>query len=163
MVQGQKLDHFWTGSFDYTGSDSSDINKWGFYYDQKRNYLIRISFQDTSVQNFITILSPDEIVKQTQQVDYRIMEITGINPATFGGASMDKNGNDSKYYYMYNKPIQFGTYQLTRVQEDRLAVSRAILSGRVLYKTAILKVSGFSSVTYLFIRLIVMPMLSVLL
>ena len=129
MAQGQNLDHFWTGSFDYTGLGSSDINKWGFYYDQKRNYLIRISFQDTSVQNFTSIISPDEIVKQTQQVDYRIMEITGINPATFGGATMDKNGNDWKYYYMYNKPIQFGTYQLTRVQEDRLAVSRAILSG----------------------------------
>ncbi|MGN8231006.1 PAS domain S-box protein [Paenibacillus polymyxa] len=139
MAQGQKLDHFWTGSFDYTGSGSSQINKWGFYYDQKRNYLIRISFQDTSVQDFITILSPDEIVKQTQQVDYRIMEITGINPATFGGASMDKNGNDSKYYYMYNKPIQFGTYQLTRVKEDRLAVSRAILSGESIVQDCYIK------------------------
>ncbi|MBJ8191412.1 PAS domain-containing sensor histidine kinase, partial [Bacillus cereus] len=94
---------------------------------------------DTSVQNFITILSPDEIVKQTQQVDYRIMEITGINPATFGGATMDKNGNDWKYYYMYNKPIQFGTYQLTRVQEDRLAVSRAIISGESIVQDCYIK------------------------
>ncbi|WP_068505774.1 PAS domain S-box protein [Paenibacillus kribbensis] len=139
MAQGQNLDHFWTGSFDYTGLDSSHINKWGFYYDQKRNYLIRISFQYTSVQNFESILSPDEIVKQTQQVDYRIMEITGINPATFGGATMDKNGNDRKYYYMYNKPIQFGTYQLTRVQEDRLAVSRAILSGESIVQDCYIK------------------------
>ncbi|WP_043890655.1 PAS domain S-box protein [Paenibacillus sp. Aloe-11] len=139
MAQGQNLDHFWTGSFDYTGLNSSHINKWGFYYDQKRNYLIRISFQYTSVQNFESILSPDEIVKQTQQVDYRIMEITGINPATFGGATMDKNGNDWKYYYMYNKPIQFGTYQLTRVQEDRLAVSRAILSGESIVQDCYIK------------------------
>lgn len=139
MAHGQNLDHFWTSSFDYTDSGSSHINKWGFYYDQKRNYLIRISFQDTSVQDFIPILSPAEIVKQTQQVDYRILEITGINPATFGGATMDKNGNDRKHYYMYNEPIQFGTYQLTRVPEDRLAVSRAILSGESIVQDCYIK------------------------
>ncbi|MCC3378066.1 PAS domain S-box protein [Paenibacillus farraposensis] len=137
--QGQNLDHFWTGSFDYTGLDTSNVNKWGFYYDQKRNYLIRISFQEATVQNFQSILSPDEIVKQTQQVDYRIMEITGINPATFGGATMDKQGNDWKYYYMYNKPIQFGTYQLARAQEDRLAVSKAILSGESIVQDCYIK------------------------
>lgn len=139
IAQGQNLDHFWTGSFDYTGLDSSNINKWGFYYDQKRNYLIRISFQDVSVQNFTSILNPDEIVKQTQQVDYRIMEITGINPSTFGGATMDRNGDDWKHDYMYNKPIQFGTYQLTRVQEDRLAVSRAISSAESIVQDCYIK------------------------
>ncbi|AET58349.1 PAS domain S-box protein [Paenibacillus terrae] len=139
FVHGQHLEHFWTGAFDYTGSDATDINKWGFYYDQKRNYMIRISFQDSEVQNFIPILNPDEIVKQTQQVDYRIMEITGINPTTFGGDTMDNQGNDRKYYYMYNKPIRFGTYQLARVQEDRLAVSKAIFSGESIVQDCYIK------------------------
>ncbi|MGM1023617.1 MAG: PAS domain S-box protein [Bacillota bacterium] len=138
-VHGQSLDHFWTGAFDYTGSDATHINKWGFYYDQKRNYMIRISFQDSEVQNFIPILSPDEIVKQTQQVDYRIMEITGINPTTFGGPTMDNHGNDRKYYYMYNKPIRFGTYQLARVEEDRLAVSKAMFSGESIVQDCYIK------------------------
>ncbi|MBE0339022.1 PAS domain S-box protein [Paenibacillus sp. 23TSA30-6] len=139
MVHGQNLDHFWTGAFDYTGSDATHINKWGFYYDQKRNYMIRISFQDSEVQNFIPILNPDEIVKQTQQVDYRIMEITGINPTTFGGSTMDNHGNDRKYYYMYNKPIRFGTYQLARIQEDRLAVSKAMFSGESIVQDCYIK------------------------
>ncbi|OBZ15299.1 PAS domain-containing sensor histidine kinase [Bacillus sp. FJAT-27264] len=124
--QGQALDHFWSGPFEYSTSNPEFIEKWGYYYDGTSNYIIDPYVRSTSVSDYVKIMSPDEIVKQTQEVNPGILEITGINPETFALTSMSANGSDTLNLKLRNRPIKYGSYNYGNVQQDKAAVAAAI-------------------------------------
>ncbi|MFS0874245.1 ATP-binding protein [Paenibacillus xylanilyticus] len=130
ITQGQKLDHFWSDGFEYSTSSPSDIDIWGYYHDGKRNYIINPFYNNAEVDDYVKISGPDEILTKIREVNPSILEITGINPLTFGSPNMSNDGRDSNYSKLNNRPIRFGTYQYGTADEDHRAVVRAIRTGQ---------------------------------
>ncbi|MGV2963528.1 PAS domain S-box protein [Paenibacillus sp. AGC30] len=130
IPQGQKLEHFWSDGFEYSTSSPSDIDIWGYYHDGKRNYIINPFYNNTEVDDYVKISSPDEILNKIREVNPSILEITGINPLTFGSPNMGDDGRDSNFSKLNNRPIRFGTYQYGSTNEDHRAVVRAIRTGQ---------------------------------
>ncbi|MGF9701022.1 ATP-binding protein [Paenibacillus sp. MABNR03] len=130
ITEGQKLDHFWSDGFEYSTSSPSDIDIWGYYHDGKRNYIINPFYNNAEVDGYVKISGPDEILTKIREVNPSILEITGINPLTFGSPNMSDDGRDSNYSKLNNRPIRFGTYQYGTAAEDHRAVVRAIRTGQ---------------------------------
>jgi len=130
ITQGQKLDHFWSDGFEYSTSSPSDIDIWGYYHDGQRNYIINPFYNNAEVDDYVKISGPDEILNKIREVNPSILEITGINPLTFGSPNMSDDGRDSNYNKLNNRPIRFGTYQYGTADEDHRAVVRAIRTGQ---------------------------------
>lgn len=130
ISQGQKLDHFWSDGFEYSTSNPSDVDIWGYYHDGKRNYIINPFYNNAAVDGYVKISGPDEILNKIREVNPSILEITGINPLTFGSSSMSNDGRDTNHNKLNNRPIRFGTYQYGTAEEDHKAVVRAIRTGQ---------------------------------
>lgn len=130
ISQGQKLDHFWSDGFEYSTSNPSDVDIWGYYHDGKRNYIINPFYNNAAVDSYVKISGPDEILNKIREVNPSILEITGINPLTFGSSSMSNDGRDTNHSKLNNRPIRFGTYQYGTAEEDHKAVVRAIRTGQ---------------------------------
>lgn len=126
IAQGQKMDNFWSGPFEYSSSNPEFIEKWGYYYDGRSNYIIDPYIRSSSVNDYVKIMSPNEILQQTQEVNPEVLEITGINPATFGSATMHSDGSDEVNVKLRNRPIKFGTYKYGNVEQDKLAITEAL-------------------------------------
>ncbi|WP_145415485.1 ATP-binding protein [Paenibacillus xylanexedens] len=130
IPEGQKLDHFWSNGFEYSTSSPTDIDIWGYYHDGKRNYIINPFYNNTEVDDYVKISSPDEILTKIREVNPSILEITGINPLTFASPDMSDDGRDINFSKLNNRPIRFGTYQYGSVDEDHRAVVRAVRTGQ---------------------------------
>lgn len=130
IPEGQKLDHFWSDGFEYSTSSPTDIDIWGYYHDGQRNYIINPFYNNTEVDDYVKISSPDEILNKIREVNPSILEITGINPLTFASADMSDDGRDINFSKLNNRPIRFGTYQYGSVDEDHRAVVRAVRTGQ---------------------------------
>lgn len=129
VKEGQTGKHFWSGPFEFSTSRPEFIDKWGYYYDGKRNYIIDPYIRSTNIKDFVKITSPDGVVEQTKESNSRILEVTGINPETFGNIYMERNGTDRIHYKLGNRPVKFGTYDYGSLEEDQQAVKQAVSTG----------------------------------
>lgn len=129
VSQGMSLDNFWTGPFEYSTSNPEFIDKWGYYYDGKRNYLIDPFIRSDVINDYAKLVSPESILEKTKQVNQNILEITCINPRTFGNKNMTTTGFDGYNIKLRNRPIQYGTYNYGDVTKDKEAVSKAVGTG----------------------------------
>lgn len=126
ISEGQTRDHFWTGPFEYSSSSPGLIDKWGYFHDGERNYIIDPYIRSTEINDYTKVISPDEILKETLNVNPQILEITGINPVTFGNTNMLVDGHDSKNMKLRNRPIRFGTYTYSDLEQDKKAIAEVI-------------------------------------
>ncbi|QWU16377.1 PAS domain S-box-containing protein [Paenibacillus sophorae] len=126
VAKGQRMEHFWSGPFEYSSSNPEFIEKWGYYYDGRSNYIIDPYIRSTSISDYVRIMSPEEIVKQTMEVNPDILEITGINPSTFGSSTMAPDGTDNVNVKLRNRPIMYGTYRFGNLEQDINAVQEAL-------------------------------------
>ncbi|WP_054944087.1 ATP-binding protein [Paenibacillus ihuae] len=124
--QGQTLENFWSGPFEFSTSTPKYIEKWGYYRDPSRNYIIDPYIRSTAVSDYVRIMEPEELIMRSKEVNSGLLEITGINPKTFGSKSMQPDGSDSVNYKLQNRPIQYGTYIYGNVEEDRVAIMAAL-------------------------------------
>lgn len=129
VEQGESFENFWSGPFEYSTSNPKFIEKWGYYHDKARNYIIDPYIRSTAVSDYIRVMNPDEIIRQSKELNPRILEITGINPKTFGSSSMQRDGRDAVNQKLQNRPIKYGTYTFGNVEEDRAAVMEAVSGG----------------------------------
>lgn len=127
--QGQTMDNFWSGPFEYSTSNPEYIDKWGYYYDGTSNYIIDPYIRSTAVSDYVKIMGPDEIIQDSKAVNPGILEITGFNPKTFGSPSMRPDGSDPINVKLRNRPIHYGTYTYGNVAQDKAAIREAINGG----------------------------------
>jgi signal transduction histidine kinase len=114
IPEGQKLPNFWSGIYEVPSSGSSDVSKFGYYYDGSTNYLLCVFVNADKIQKFKQIVGADTIVKKTLAANRDIMEISGLNGNTFGKTPIEyKDNNGTSYVSVYDRPVMFGTYNIT--------------------------------------------------
>ncbi|SEU32124.1 PAS domain S-box-containing protein [Paenibacillus sp. NFR01] len=126
--QGESMEHFWSGPFEYSTSNPEFIEKWGYYYDGTANYIIDPYIRSTAVSDYVKIMQPDEIVRRSQEVNPALLEITGFNPQTFGSSTMASDGSDSANTKLRNRPIKYGSYVFGDIEKDKAAIGQALNS-----------------------------------
>jgi len=129
VTKGQRSENFWSGPFEFSTSNPDMIYKWGYYYDGKRNYIIDPYIQNSTFKDYVKVTSPDTVVQETLKANPHILEVTGINPETFGNQYMREDGSDDVHYKLYNRPITFGTYHYGTLDQDMEAVREAVSTG----------------------------------
>ncbi|MDT3429023.1 PAS domain S-box-containing protein [Paenibacillus forsythiae] len=139
VSQGERMENFWSGPFEYSSSNPEFIEKWGYYYDGHSNYLIDPYIRSTSISDYVRIMSPEEIVKQTMKVNPDILEITGINPETFGLPTMAADGTDKVNTKLRNRPIKYGTYRFGDVEQDKIAIKEALEKKEPVMRDAVVR------------------------
>ncbi len=62
VSQGMYMDKFWTGPFEYSTSNPGFIDKWGYYYDGRRNYMIDPFIRSDAVNDYAKMVSPEAVL-----------------------------------------------------------------------------------------------------
>ncbi|MBW7474550.1 GHKL domain-containing protein [Paenibacillus oenotherae] len=108
---GQKLENFWSGPFEFSSSDTSKVNKWGYYYDGTTDYIIDpyISFDDRQL-HYEERTGVSRLITRTLGENSSIVEIAVINPHTFPlgtRTTITEEGKELKH--MTQEPIISGS------------------------------------------------------
>ncbi|MGB8954152.1 MAG: ATP-binding protein [Tumebacillaceae bacterium] len=133
IPEGQKLPNYWSGPFDVASSDTSKIDKWGYYYDGTTNYIINPYVSD---REFKEITEPKNVVEDILRDNDVLLEITGFNPKAFGKEPIITRHNGEAYVELGDRPVFFGAYTYQEEQRDIESVRRAAETGQVVsYRT----------------------------
>ncbi|NOU75650.1 GHKL domain-containing protein [Paenibacillus sp. LMG 31458] len=118
IAEGQKLLNFWSGIYEVPASGSSNVSKFGYFYDGSTNYLICVFVNADKIQKFKQIVGADTIVKKTLASNPDIMEISGLNGITFGTKPIEyKDSSGVPFISVYDRPVLFGTYNITSTKD----------------------------------------------
>ena len=118
IAEGQKLPNFWSGIYEVPASGSSNVSKFGYFYDGSTNYLICVFVNADKIQKFKQIVGADTIVKKTLASNPDILEISGLNGVTFGTKPIEyKDSNGVPFISVYDRPVLFGTYNITSTKD----------------------------------------------
>lgn len=118
IAEGQKLTNFWSGIYEVPASGSSNVSKFGYFYDGSTNYLICVFVNADKIQKFKQIVGADTIVKKTLASNPDIMEISGLNGVTFGTKPIEyKDSSGVPFISVYDRPVLFGTYNITSTKD----------------------------------------------
>jgi hypothetical protein len=118
IPEGQKLPNFWAGIYEAPASGTSDVSKFGYYYDGETNYIICVFVNADKIKKFKDIIGADTIVNKTIASNSDIMEISGLNGITFGTKPKEHKGaNGNTFISIYDRPLLFGTHHITHVND----------------------------------------------
>lgn len=120
---------FWSSPTNDSTKYHAYFEKWGMYSDHQRNYIIKVSFRDSAVQQLEAGPSLEDTLQQILKTDPRYLEITGIAPATLTSSAQVKAATGNADSPGISNMILFGTYTLNQWEEDRTAVEKAIRTG----------------------------------
>ncbi len=113
IPEGQKLPHFWSGIYEVPSSDSSEVSKFGYYFDGTTNYIICPFVQAERIVKFKQITGADTIVSKSINANKDILEISGFNANTFGKEPIVyTSASGDPFISVYDRPILFGSYEL---------------------------------------------------
>ncbi|WP_409344020.1 sensor histidine kinase [Paenibacillus sp. MBLB4367] len=125
---GQSLPNFWSGPFEYASSDPTklNINKWGYYYDGSTNYMIDPFVSNENFEEFQNTTGIQAILQKTLESNEQLLEITGVNPATFGKKEL-KTLTDTGEELKHNvsRAIMFGEFRYQDAAYDEWDVQKA--------------------------------------
>lgn len=142
---GQTLPNFWTGPYEAATTDTEQIYKWGYYYDGTTNYMIDPFVGYDRLKEYESITGVDRLIGQTLEENHSLLEISVINPLTFGKGDFKTVTEDGKVLeHIVQKPVAYGSYeykfdddarQIQRAYEFRQPVSsNEWVNGRHLFK-----------------------------
>ncbi|MCD1260076.1 Spo0B domain-containing protein [Paenibacillus athensensis] len=143
---GQRLEHFWSPP--YEGWDPGGaMEKHGYFYDGSTNYITGPYINDAVFLDYQKQLGINAIISGIRTTNPTILEISGINPSTFGNS---RDATLSQYMPSYWPrqilPVFFGSYDyanrtmdegiVDEVLRTRKPVSYdALLNGKHVFKT----------------------------
>ena len=108
-------------------TNAEEYYKYGYYYDGSTNYLINPFVSDKVFKDYDKLIGINSIIKDDLSSDSGVLEVSGINPATFGKEQIEvENGSGQKYNLRYYIPIFFGTYEYKNEKLDSEYIQKAI-------------------------------------
>jgi two-component system, sporulation sensor kinase E len=127
IPEGQKLPNYWSGPIDVAFSDTSKVDKWGYYYDGTTNYIIDPYMRDDYIIKFNDLTGPKAFEKSLYSNG--LIEITGFNPKAFGKDPIISKSSGVELVSLGNRPIFFGNYQYKNLK-DVASVQQAMQTGK---------------------------------
>ncbi|WP_054025587.1 ATP-binding protein [Bacillus sp. FJAT-28004] len=132
IVQGQKLKNFWSGPFNFSTSDPSEIRKWGSYYDGSTNYMINPYVNAQVLLDFDYTIGTDAIVNKIIADQSDILEVTGFDLEFYGKDKIIKYKQGIPVYNLDVRAIPFGDYNYQDQPNDFLNIQQVSKTGKAL-------------------------------
>ncbi|ACT04548.1 ATP-binding protein [Paenibacillus sp. JDR-2] len=137
IPQGQKLNHFWSPPITIIPSDLNDVNKLGFYYNDKTNYLINPIVHAGAFYNLENLKSSDAIAQQIIADNPSILEISGFSPAFYNDPQVVSMKEKVQPYKLDNQSMIFGRYNYIDLHDYTNLMKADQTGGIVTTKTQI--------------------------
>jgi hypothetical protein len=128
---GQRLEHYWSGPYEIATSDTSNIYKWGYYYDGSTNYIIDPYIGDDLYNEYRDFTGINAIIARALEANPSILEVTGVNPATFGKHIEFTTESGETLIPLVHRPYFFGSYNYENEREDRTYIDKALESNQL--------------------------------
>ncbi|MCE5172168.1 PAS domain S-box protein [Paenibacillus profundus] len=133
IAKGEKLKNFWSGPFDVSTSNPNHIDKWGYYYDGKRDYIINPYIRDDRVDTFLELTKPDNLIERTVKTQASVIEIAALNPETFDRPPKLTVRHDGiQFVRQQDSAVLYGSYNLKH-GHDKQYVDEALEQAKPLF------------------------------
>ncbi|CAM3305140.1 ATP-binding protein [Paenibacillus lupini] len=131
IPQGQKLNHFWSPPITIIPSDLNDVNKLGFYYDDKSNYIINPIVHAGAFFDLENLKSSDAIAQQIIEDDPSILELSGFDPAFYHDPQVIALNETIPPFKLDDQSIIFGYYNYVD-EHDYTNLMKADQTGEII-------------------------------
>lgn len=128
VEQGEHADHFYSGPINFSVSDPSKVNKWGYYYSGKTNYMINTILNTDSSFPDGYVKGKENIVAELIAENESLLEITAFDPKYFGKEKIIKLKKGQPVYNLDVRDIKFGSYEYSNAKRDVKLVKQAMHS-----------------------------------
>lgn len=132
QVNGRYV-QFWTSPVEWTGDESSYVDKWGFYDDKQRSYFISCFVRDYKTTDYGQISGPTSYVSQMIANNPVILEVTGFNAVLFGSQPIENLPAAKTADEMEERAVSFGAYTYREANVDLENVTAAS-TGEVVFR-----------------------------
>lgn len=119
---GHSLPHFWTGPFEMATSDTSQIHKWGYYFDGTTNYIIDpyIRYDDRQLA-YDEKTGVDALIRKTLETNKTLLEIGVLNPSTFPlGEQITVTEKGELLEHTTQRPVVYGANAYRHRDDERI-------------------------------------------
>ncbi|CAM3705446.1 ATP-binding protein [Cohnella lubricantis] len=130
ISEGQALEHYWSGPFNFATSDPSDVNKWGYYYDGTTDYIID-PFIDASVfMDFQKTAGTEAVIDKIVKDNPAVLDISGFDPQFFGRERFIQYKQGKPVFNLDVRDVVFGSYRFSD-PSDAENILRASETGKI--------------------------------
>ncbi|OAS16052.1 sensor histidine kinase [Paenibacillus oryzisoli] len=140
LTFGQFLPHYWSGPFDTSSTNTTNIDKWGYYNDGGTNYIIDPYVHDKHLLEFRETTGVDSTIKQVVEKNKWIVEIGVLNPELIGGLITPT----TEAWYQERK-VLYGQYSypddneknisLDGIKDGKVKNSFSVIDGKEIMRT----------------------------
>lgn len=149
---GQSWPHYWTGPFTNASSDPSKIDKFGYYYDGSKNYIIDPFVESSALTEYAKQVGAPSFISRVSHHDASVLSIAVLNK-TFGKSPITYSYKGTRWVDVQNQPVMYGNYSFSNPNLDvatknqalakNVAVSKTdVVDGRKLLKTFVPETIG---------------------
>lgn len=130
VQEGQIRDRFWSGPFDISTSNPEFMDKWGYYYDGKRDYIINPYICDGNVDIYSELNKPHLLIHQTIRTQANVVEISALNPQAM--EQILEHSDGVQYIRQPDSQVLYGIYNI-RDNRDIGYVREALAENKPLF------------------------------
>lgn len=131
---GTSLPNFWSGPYEVSSTDYTNIYKWGYFYDGTKNYMIDPYVDYTAVNEYNEATGLDRLFEDLISSDESLLEISIVNPLTFPNDKITIEQDGSERKHIVQRPVLYGSYQY-KSRHDEADVREAFQTGERVIRT----------------------------
>lgn len=113
IPQGQSLEHYWSGPFNFATSNPNNVYKWGYYYDGTTDYIIDPYIDASMFMNFQRTTGTDAVIAKILADNPDILDISGFDPQFFGKEKVIKYKQGKPVFNLDIRDVVFGDYRFS--------------------------------------------------
>lgn len=127
VQSGQALPHYWSGPMNTSMTNPQFVDKWGYYYDGRTNYILDPYVHDTFFRDYQRETGVDAVINEMIHgyTNHGAKEIAVYNPPIF--LKQQEQYKKEGYTWFTDREILFGSYTMkdSRDQEMVQAVMQS--------------------------------------
>ncbi|MDQ0901327.1 sensor histidine kinase [Paenibacillus sp. V4I7] len=112
VQSGQALPHYWSGPMNTSISNPQSVDKWGYYYDGRTNYILDPYVHDTFFRDYQRETGVDAVINEMIHgyTNHGVKEIAVYNPPFF--LKQQEQNIKEGYTWFTDREILFGSYTM---------------------------------------------------
>jgi len=131
---GTSLANFWSGPYEVSSTDYTNIYKWGYFYDGTSNYMIDPYVDYTAVNTYNEATGLDRLFQDLIRSNETLLEISIVNPLTFPNDKVTIEEDGSERKHNVQRPVLYGSYNY-KSPHDETDVRKAFNSRERIIRT----------------------------
>ncbi|NOU91153.1 GHKL domain-containing protein [Paenibacillus sp. LMG 31460] len=123
VQSGQALPHYWSGPMNTSMTNPQFVDKWGYYYDGRTNYILDPYVHDTFFRDYQRETGVDAVINEMIHgyTNHGAKEIAVYNPPIF--LKQQEQYKKEGYTWFTDREILFGSYTMKDNRDQEMVQS----------------------------------------